>query len=158
MRISYPDTATFSNFDGTAHGLAHCMKAVDFVIEIASHTLLIEFKDPDNPNAQPHDRNSFIEKLRSGSVDSDLVQKYRDSWLHLNASNRITAKPLRYLVLIACDALGSAELTVRTEELKKKLPQVGLHEQDWSWFIEECGVFNLNTWNHSFPDLPVTRI
>ena len=45
---------TFNNVvqarrDGIGHGLTHCMKAVDFIVELHDRYLFIEFKDPDNP-------------------------------------------------------------------------------------------------------------
>lgn len=35
--------------DEAAHGLSHCMKAVDFIIELPERLLFVEFKDPENP-------------------------------------------------------------------------------------------------------------
>ena len=38
--------------DGSTHGLTHCMKAVDFVVEFQDYYLFVEVKDPDHPSAQ----------------------------------------------------------------------------------------------------------
>ena len=35
-------------FDGPRHGLSHCMKSVDFVVEWQHQLWLIEVKDPEN--------------------------------------------------------------------------------------------------------------
>ncbi|MCC4246590.1 hypothetical protein [Stappia indica] len=134
------------------------MKAVDFIVEIPSHILLLEIKDPDHPRSQEKDRINFIKKIKSGALDVELTQKYRDSWIYLKASGDIPKKPLRYFVLIACESLTPAELTVRTDELKRKLPLKGIKGQDWSWFVEDCAVFNLRSWNRKFPQIPVERI
>jgi len=158
LRLSVPDEFDAKNFDDSSHGLAHCMKAVDFVIEIPSHILFLEFKDPDHPRAQEKAKKKFLEKIQSGALDSELTQKYRDSWLYLRALKGRAAKPFRYFVLIACESLTAAELTVRTDELRKKLPVKGTNDQEWSWFVEDCAVFNLDTWNRNFPEIPVERV
>lgn len=134
------------------------MKAVDFVLETRSHFLLVEFKDPDNPLTRAPERDKFISKVKSGGLDQDLTQKFRDSWLYLRASNGPPSKPIRYFVLIACSSLTSAELTVRTGELRKRLPLVGKDDQDWNWFVEDCAVFNLESWNRVFPQLALERL
>lgn len=158
LRLRIPDGLSSRNFDDSSHGLAHCMKAVDFIVEISSHILLLEFKDPDHPKTPENERKKFLAKIKSGALDAELTQKYRDSWLYLKASEGVPAKPFRYFVLIACESLSAAELTVRTDELRKKLPLKGTGSQDWSWFVEDCAVFNLGSWNRSLPQIPVERI
>ena len=155
--LSVADGLAARNFDDSSHGLAHCMKAVDFIVEIPSHILLIEFKDPDHPSAHETNRADFLAKFSSGNLDVELTQKYRDSWLYLRASGPLPEKPFRYFVLVACENLTSAELTVRTDELRKKLPLKGVGGQDWSWFIQDCAVFSLASWNANLPQLQITR-
>ncbi len=46
--------------DPPSHGLSHCMKAVDFIVERPDSYLFIEFKDPQDPKA----RNNLIDHLR----------------------------------------------------------------------------------------------
>ena len=69
-------------FDDEAHGLSHCMKAVDFIVELADRYLFIEFKDPQAPQAHERDRNRFIRQFKGGELDEDLKYKYRDSFLY----------------------------------------------------------------------------
>ena len=38
-------------FDDSSHGLSHCMKAVDFIVEHPNRYLFIEFKDPRSQNS-----------------------------------------------------------------------------------------------------------
>ena len=46
-------------FDDHSHGLSHCMKAVDFVVELPHLYLFIEFKDPEHPSAKQQDLESI---------------------------------------------------------------------------------------------------
>ena len=73
LRLSVPDEFDAKNFDDSSHGLAHCMKAVDFVIEIPSHILFLEFKDPDHPRAQEKAKKKFLAE----STDRYLTDKLK---------------------------------------------------------------------------------
>ena len=108
-------------FDGPSHGLSHCMKAVDLIVEFPSHYLFLEFKDPQHPEATSQSREKFIHEFMGGSLDEDLKYKYRDSFLYEWASGRAN-KPVHYFVLIADDALTDAELIARTDALARILP------------------------------------
>lgn len=158
LKLTVPDIFPSENFDGENHGLAHCMKAVDFIIEIPSHFLFVEFKDPDHPMSKEKDKIKFINSFKSGSIDSDLVQKYRDTWLYCNSIKKINDKPIMYIILIACKAISGPELLARTDELTRKLPRSGLNNQDWSWFVQGCMVFNIESWNKKFEKFPISRI
>ena len=53
LQITFPQGAKVRRFDDRAsHGLSHCMKAVDFIVEEVNRTSFIELKDPDHPNAK----------------------------------------------------------------------------------------------------------
>ena len=83
LRIALPNPAKVSKFDDPAsHGLSHCMKAVDFVVEFEDWTLFLEVKDPDDPRAASRERQKRAARFRSDELDQDLVQKYRDSFLY----------------------------------------------------------------------------
>ena len=45
LEMDIPDVVDGRKFDGDGHGLNRCMKAVDFVVELADRYLFIEFKD-----------------------------------------------------------------------------------------------------------------
>lgn len=158
IAITFPSgTNVFKFDDETRHGLAHCMKAVDFIVELDTSVLYIEIKNPQHPDAQTKDRKRFIQEFTSGKLNEDLKYKYRDSFLYQWASGR-TEKPVRYYVLIALDSLREPELLSRTEDLKRKLP-VRQPSKDWPRpFVEGCAVFNIATWNNRFPNYLVTRI
>ncbi len=159
LQITLPDGIVFRKFDDEkTHGLSHCMKAVDFIVELDESVLFIEFKDPEHPNSTLKDSNTFIKKFLSGQIDADLKTKYRDSWLYEWAQNR-TQKPIYYLVLIGASWLSDAELLDRTDSLKRQLPVISPSGQPWQKnFITDCAVFNLDTWNKTFANLPVSRI
>ncbi|ADG07580.1 hypothetical protein [Kyrpidia tusciae] len=158
LQLKLPHGVEGRKFDGDAHGLSHCMKAVDFVVELPDRIIFIEFKDPDHPFSKPKDRQKFIQNFMSGDLDVDLVYKYRDSFLYLWAWKDVK-KPVHYLVLIAMRSLTAAELLIRTDELKRKLPLNGPESGMWQRpIVNECGVFNIETWNKQLPDYPVTRI
>ena len=154
LTIAHAESAR--RFDGSDHGLTHCMSAVDFVVELSDRFLFVEFKDPQHPGATPESRQEFIDRLVSGNLDEELKYKYRDSFLYEWAAGRIN-KPIYYMVLIALDALTSAELDRRTSELKRKLP-AGLPSRWVHPIVEDCAVFNLASWNQRFQDFQVTRV
>ena len=157
LEITVPEDISCRKFDGDGHGLSHCMKAVDFIIEESERTIFIEIKDPDNPNATDDSRKKFIEQFTDGRTDDALVRKFRDSFLYLWAEDRISTT-VDYYVLIASDRLDDAMLQIRTEELKRKLPLHG--SRTWKrQIVNHCAVFNLKSWNAHLHQLryPVRR-
>ena len=159
LRITFPGGMNVRKFDSPkSHGLTHCMKAVDFIVEDDDRVLFIEFKDPDHPRTTNEDREAFIESFRSGRLDEDLKYKYRDSFLYEWASGN-AGKPVYYWILIGMDRLTDPELLARTDDLKRKLPLCGPCSKTWTRPIcARCIVFNLRTWNRNLPDFPVARI
>lgn len=159
LQITLPAGATARKFDDqTTHGLSCCMKAVDFIVELDNLTYFIEFKDPDNPNAQLKDRTKFIKNFTSGELDNDLKLKYRDSWLYEYAEGRAD-KPIYYLVLLGASTLSDTDLLARTDQLKSKLPMNGPAGREWQRpFVKGCAVMNLASWNKRFTHMPASRI
>lgn len=159
LQITLPATVSGRKFDDeTAHGLSHCMKAVDFIIELQDRVLFVEFKDPENPKAHAKNRDAFIQKFMSGQIDTDLKTKYRDSWLYEWAQGRVE-KPITYLVLLGASMLSGADLLARTEALKRQLPMAGPGDQPWKQaFVAGCAVMNLAAWNKALPQFPVSRV
>jgi len=157
LYLTLPHGVQGRKFDDRNHGLSHCMKAVDFVVEEPDRVLFIEFKDPDHPHANPDDRKAFLEELLIGGKDDDLVRKYRDSFIYRWAENA-AEKPISYCVLIAASRLDEAMLLARTEGLKRKLPAEGPASGAWQrQIVAGCSVFNLETWNRHLPQYPVAR-
>ena len=156
LQLTVNNVVGARRFDGPEHGLSHCMKAVDFVVELSDRYLFIEFKDPDHPQSSEQNRKEFEESFRIGQVDEDLKYKYRDSFLYEWASGRAD-KPIYYYVLVASDTLDRTQLTERTDDLRRKLPIAG--PAGWATnIVEGCAVFNIHSWNETFPDYPVVRL
>ena len=157
LELTLPHGVQGRKFDDRNHGLSHCMKAVDFVVEESDRVLFIEFKDPDHPRADPDAREAFLQELQTGDKDDDLVRKYRDSFIYRWAEEA-DEKPITYFVLIATSRLDEAMLLARTEKLKRELPANGPASGAWRrQIIAECSVFNLETWNKHLSRYPVTR-
>ena len=163
LQLYVPDDVKARRFDGGEHGLSHCMKAVDFVIELGDRYLFLEIKDPRDRDRQtggtrPKTNDEFQHWFRSEKVDADLKYKYRDSFLYEWAAGRAN-KPVFYLVLIALETLDAAELLARQDSLGRNRPISPPGSVVWKRrFVNGCGVFNIETWNRRFPQYPVERI
>lgn len=157
LRIAVPDGTAARRFDGIHHGLSHCMKAVDFVVALPDRYLFIEIKDPPKGRVAERERNGWIRRLQGGKLDEDLKHKYRDSFLYEWAAGRAD-KPVHYLVLIGLDTLDDAALLARQDALKRKLPRGVPASAPWIRPIAAgCGVFNIASWNRTFPQYPIER-
>lgn len=142
LRFAFDNVVDARKFDAPGaegHGLSHCMKAVDFIVETPQFYAFIEVKGNEAP-------------VR------DLVGKYRDSFLYEWASGR-AEKPCYYWVVFKNDRLGPAALVARADDLKRELPSKGPRDKPWPRpFVHGCAVFNIASWNERFPDYLVTRM
>ena len=159
IQITLPSEASFRKFDDPAsHGLSHCMKAVDFVVELPNETLFIEIKDPQHPRARPANTARFISDFLGEKLDEDLKYKYRDSFLYEWASGQAN-KPIHYWVIVAINSLSPAAMLTRTEALKRKLPLDGPPSGRWqNRIVAGCMVVNIESWNRHLPDFPAARV
>ena len=156
LQISLTNVEDARRFDGVSHGLSHCMKAVDFIIELSDSYFYVEFKDPFQAGSTEESRQEFIQRFESGGLDEHLKYKYRDSFLYEWASGRAN-KPVHYAVLVAADDLSDDVFLARTEDLKRKLPIVV--SDSWErTIVQGCSVFNLSLWNRYLPAFPVSRL
>ena len=158
LQISFPSSATARKFDdGSTHGLCHCIKAVDFIVELTDRFLFIEIKDPEDPKANPKDRQTFIPEFLVTGISEDLKYKYRDSFLYEWASEKAD-KPIYYLVLIAISGLTEADFIARADDLKRKIPLHGPSGGVWKrQIVGDVIVFNLSVWNKHLKDFPIQR-
>ncbi len=159
LRITLPNNATGRKFDDkSGHGLSHCMKAVDWIVELPDCVCFIEIKDPDAQGAREERRTEFINRFSSGRLDRDLVGKFRDSFLYEWACQRVD-KPISYFVIMASSRLDAALLLTRTDDLRRRLPVGAPVKAKWRRALARgCCVFNIATWNATFPDLPLQRV
>ena len=157
LQITITDAVCARKFDGDCHGLSHCMKAVDFIVELPDRYLFIEFKDPQDPEAPTECTDTYRERFVKGEFDNDFIYKYRDSFLYEWASGRAD-KPVDYLVLVALDSLDTGFLTQRTDALKRNLPLKGPPNLPWPHPIaKSCAIFNIEAWNRYLPEYPIER-
>lgn len=71
LKLSVPKEIVARKFDDALHGLTHCMKAVDFILDLQDRYIFIELKDPENPNSRRANSEKFVDKFISGSIDKD---------------------------------------------------------------------------------------
>lgn len=153
LEFDFTDALNGFKFDETDkqnkyyHGLSHCMKAVDFIIELENDYLLVEVKDFHDPE-QYNDSESF------NNLKNILKIKFRDSLLYRTAEDLLD-KPIRYLCLMTLeDALNSRLM----KELKKIVPE-GIASTRWKKpLATSCIVANINRWNNNFPKWRVRRM
>ena len=155
LQVIFNDVINAHRFDGSYHGLSHCMAAIDFVVELPDRFWFIEFTDPDHPRAPMENRQSFMDAFTGTELDEELKRKFRDSFLYEWAAGRAD-KPVYFAVLIAMESLTEDNLLAKAEDLKRKLPVYGHN----SWvrpIVHDCVVLNLASWNEQFPDFQVSR-
>lgn len=153
LEFDFSDAVSAIKFDGSSHALSHCMKAVDFIVELQSAYLFIEVKDPVNPNAQDKDVNKFNAKAGNGNLQEVIVKKFRDTFVYRWAEDKLD-KPIHFLSLIT---LEEALLSNVQDEIRRNLPITG--PSRWSrQIVKSCSVINLDAWNRNFPKWPVRRV
>lgn len=157
LQITFNNPLNARRFDDPrAHGLSHCMKAVDFVVEMQRHYQFIELKDLRNPQTSVPSLQRFMGEFKSGVLDESLKYKFRDTFLYEWASGKAT-KPIDYFVIIT--GIPKPLLLQRHTKLRRKLPRLGPNGQRWRRaLVRRVGVFNIQTWNLSFPNTPIIRL
>ena len=156
LQVTFDNVVQARRFDDSSHGLSHCMKAVDFVVELHDRYLFIEFKDPENPNIPDQYRATAMQGLQESEFDEDLKYKFRDTFLYEWAAGRAD-KPIDYFVLIAIE--DRPLLSRRLEVLERNLPAGLPTSTSWARPVaHRCGVFNIEDWNTVFPDYQVERL
>lgn len=131
----------------TCHGLSHCMKAVDFVVEYADHYLFVEVKDPRRPDR-------FDSEPDESALVKSLVTKFRDTFLYRWAEGKLD-KPVRYQCLIELDNAQTLHLM---KQLKNQLPTNGPSKRWRRPLAQLCAVVNQATWNRAFANVQVERV
>lgn len=153
LEFNFSDAVGAIKFDDCDHALTHCMKAVDFVVELAEAYLFVEVKDPSHPSACTENTEGFRVRATNGKLRDDIVKKFRDSFLYRWAENKME-KPVHFLSLIT---LEEALLNNFQDDLYRHLPFVG--PVRWARKIaESCHVINIEAWNRNFPKWPVRRL
>ncbi len=154
LKFNFTDAVDGFKFDETDknnehyHGLSHCMKAVDFIVELETDYLFVEVKDFHNPE-QYSDPESFKE------LKNKLKIKLRDSLLYRFGEDQLD-KPVRYLCLMTLeDALNSRLM----KELKRIIPEGIPPTTKWKTpLAKSCIVANIDRWKQNFPKWEVCRV
>lgn len=158
LRITVPAHALARRFDGEDHRLSHCMKAVDFVLELPDCYRFIEIKSPARGLDPESSAEEYLGRFTSGQVDLALIRKYRDSFLYEWAAGRAD-KPVDYLVLIGLDKIDRAHLIRRRDALQTGIPTRLPAGVPWTRSIgRRCGVFDIASWNRTYPQYRVERV
>lgn len=136
------------------HGIGE-MHRVDFIIEFDEAILFVEVKDPGNSNAQEIGLQKFRNELNDGKLSSTFAAKFIDSFFYRWAEDKLS-KSVHYLSLVT---LEGEVLPNFSDEIAKKLAPSGKSSQRWQRHpVQNCQVFNIETWNENFPKWPVTRL
>lgn len=136
------------------HGIGE-MHRVDFIVEFEEAIVFVEVKDPGNPNAQAKGLEKFHNELNDGTLSSTFAAKFIDSFFYRWAEDRLS-KTVHYLSLVT---LEGEVLPNFSDEIAKKLPPAGKSSVRWKRHpVQNCQVFNIETWNENFPKWPVTRL
>lgn len=146
LEFVFPAESSANQFDDAAHGLSHCMKAVDFIVELDDRYLFVEVKDPAHSRALPAARAAFAQELASGALSVTLARKLRDSMLYRWAQEKLD-KDVYYVVLIELSGLGPAEYLAVTETLQREVP---LARMPASWrrpLVKDAVVLGMAAWN-----------
>lgn len=157
LQITFSNAISVRKFDDPqVHRLSHCMKAVDFIVELSNRYWFVEIKDPGNPTTTAAQLQHFEGEMRSGTIDNSLAYKFRDSFLYEWASGR-AHKPVDYFVII--EGVEKSLLTRRIDELKRKIPSLGPGGTIWrNRFVHSVGVFDMATWNVRYPNAQIVRL
>ncbi len=154
--LSYPDNAHVRRFDDDhAHGLSHCMKAVDVLIEEPNRLIFVEIKDPEQAQSQQR-LDEFVERVENRSLIPALYRKYRDSFLYRWAEGAWNSNSERWYVVVVT-GLDDALLLSLFEDLKRQLPFEGLPNSWQRGLADKCLVLSLDKWNQEFPTYPLQR-
>ena len=150
--------------DEQKHGMSHCMKAVDFLVEWDDSFWFVEVKDPSHskipPQHQKGQRDNFLDKIKNKKLFSgELGPKLKDSFLYLHLDNRLPDKPMKYFVLLALDCFGPEHLVPLSDKLQRASCLLGPNNSSWkNQYIENALVFTEKTWNEKMAHCPVKRI
>lgn len=153
LQFDFSDALTGFKFDEqdkaspNFHGLSHCMKAVDFVVELDDCYLFIEIKDY-------RDSSRFSDNGEFNDLVKILFTKFRDSFIYRWAEEK-TDKPIKYLCLIE---LENPLISRLMTELKRMLPQTTPNARWRKPVAVACIIANVDSWNASFPDWQISRI
>jgi hypothetical protein len=139
-----------SNYHGI--GLMH---RVDFVVELENAILFVEVKDPSHPLAEELNIQKFHRKITEGKLAKSFADKYVSTFIYRWSEEKVD-KPIHYISLVTLDEELLGNLT---DEITTLLPPMNHSVPRWKkQFVNNCQVFNIESWNENFPKWPVRRV
>jgi hypothetical protein len=159
LRLDFSGCLNAEHFDQQGQERPEGMKAVDYVVEETERLLLVELKDPSDPQTPPAEREKFLERMKTKEmIYHELVPKARDSYCYLHLMKR-DSKPCVYLVCIGSESLSldPALLMNFKGRLLARLKQ----ETDEPWvreYVGDCIVVTIQNWATYFPKYKIARI
>jgi len=157
LEFSFPDCFAVQRFDGSQHGLSHCMKAVDFVVEHDEYTLYVEVKDPDNTEAPEERRNKYAASLQEPKFVKSLTTKFRDTFVYRWAMQRLD-KPVKFIVVLELSSLDDALYQTLSQQLQNQLPAQNPLPSTWTKPVATTAlIMNVATWNRATPFGTISR-
>ncbi len=163
LEFDFREAVNAIRFDDENHKMAHCMKAVDFLVEWDDEFWFVEVKDPSSlqiPNQyRAKNLGKFIDKMKNETLFAhELGPKLKDTFLYLHLSKRLPEKILKYVVLIAIESLDSALLVHSMDHLKRYSCLMGPDNSHWAdQYIDGVAIYNEKTWNQKLAKCPVNR-
>lgn len=146
LEFQFPASAQVVKFDGPAHGLSHCMKAVDFIVDFEDFCLFVEVKDPDDTTATQARCAQFSAELQQPGFTRKLSLKYRDSFLYRWAE-RQPEKPVHYVVLLQLSTLQPAQYTTIHSALERDIPAQPTPATWTRSIVSAVAVIDMRLWN-----------
>jgi hypothetical protein len=141
-------------FDDSEQRLTHCMSSVDFIFEKNGQVFFVEVKDPGNSQSMQHrDADNF-------TIDREaprLVKKARDTFIYRYCQEKNISR-IGYFVLVTISGIQRQDLTEFRKKLKQQLPILPDSNIWKKCFIEDCIVFNIDSWNDYLSEYPVRRV
>lgn len=146
LEFTFPPGTRAVKFDGSLHGLSHCMKAVDFIVDFGGFYLFVEVKDPDDTKATAERRAQFVGELQQPEFTRKLSLKYRDSLLYRWAEQQ-PEKPVRYVVLLQLATFQPAQYATIDQALKCAIPAQGTPATWTRAVVDGVAVVDMGVWN-----------
>ena len=148
--FDFPKATSITKFDGDSHHMTHAMKAVDVLIELPEWRFFVEVKDYElhcewTELLATEDKKQKLEKLRS-----DLVYKYRDSFLYHWCQK---AEEKKNAFVFLTDWSDAVKIVSFKTKLKGRFPtsdQQCLWSNVWTrTFVDKLFVVNTGLWSKS---------
>ena len=164
LRFDFTAAIESDQFDDDSHGMTHCMKPVDFIVEWPEDYWFVEVKDPMNSKIPEKYKDKklreFIGKMKNQKLFSnELGPKAKDSFLYLHLSDKLPEKPIKYIVLIALENFDHGLLVSSMDHLRRSCCILGPNNSTWpNRYIKNALIFNEKTWNEKLTQCPVMRI